>query len=150
MMVFLLSLFGMPGLGGFLGKVYVMVGLKSLGAGGLVLIAALLLNTLVSLYFYMRPVYYMVFVADDKQRPTFPLATGQAVLFACAVALIWTGLGGGSKMADSFANLLSRKAPTQAVGPAATVGPAVPAIESPATTDSTQTAERPAAPALPL
>ena len=106
LILFLLSLFGMPGLGGFLGKIYLMKAMGQIGVGGFVLIAALLINTLISLYFYMRPVYYMVFVADDKNRPSFPLGAGFAILVCCAIALVWTGLDlGASKLTSGYAAL---------------------------------------------
>ncbi len=92
MSLFLLSLFGMPGLGGFMGKVYLMAAMAT-GPMGFALIAVLLFNTLLSLYFYMRPVYYMMFVPDAANRPTISLAPlALALLIVCAVALLWTGL----------------------------------------------------------
>ena len=93
MTLFLFSLFGMPGLGGFMGKIYLMKSMANAGQMGFVLIAVLLLNTLISLYYYMRPVYYMVFMADDEDRPAIvPQGAGVAMLIGCAVVLFWTGL----------------------------------------------------------
>jgi len=113
LLLFLLSLFGMPGLGGFLGKIYLMKAMGGLGAGGMVLIVVLLLNTLISLYFYMRPVYYMVFVPDTEERPAFPLGAGQAMLLTCALMLVLTGVGVGTGMTAGFAELWNpnKKAP---------------------------------------
>ncbi|MEX2216725.1 MAG: NADH-quinone oxidoreductase subunit N [Phycisphaeraceae bacterium] len=121
LILFLLSLFGMPGLGGFLGKIYLMKGMGGLGDGALVVIAVLLINTLISLYFYMRPVFYMVFAKDEEDRPSFALGAGQAILIACAAAVVWTGLGGGSAMTYGFAELRSPE--KEAVAPIAPVQP---------------------------
>ena len=41
----------------------------TLGPGGFALLAVLLLNTLVSLYYYMRPIYYMYLARDEQARP---------------------------------------------------------------------------------
>lgn len=91
--MFLLSLFGMPGLGGFMGKIFLMKSMSQAGLGGFVLVAVLLLNTLISLYYYMRPVYFMAFVADTANRPSFmPRGIAVGMLFACAGVLFWTGL----------------------------------------------------------
>ncbi|MCC7147565.1 MAG: NADH-quinone oxidoreductase subunit N [Phycisphaeraceae bacterium] len=116
--VFLLSLFGMPGLGGFLGKIYLAVVMTKVGSIGFVLIAVLLFNTLLSLYYYMRPVYFMAFAGGSGAEDDSPLAdargslmpslpgavpgVGVAVLVICALALVWTGLGGGSGMTKDY------------------------------------------------
>ncbi len=111
LILFLLSLFGMPGLGGFIGKIYLMKSMYGMGAAGLVLIAVLLINTLISLYFYMRPVYYMVFVPDTEDRPSFPLGVGQAMLFTCAAALLLTGVGVGTGMTAGFSKMFNPNDP---------------------------------------
>lgn len=105
LILFLLSLFGMPGLGGFIGKIYLMRAFDGLGVGGMVMIAVLLINTLISLYFYMRPVYYMVLQPDTEDRPAFPLSSGQAILATCAIMLVLTGLGAGTGMTAGFAEI---------------------------------------------
>ena len=93
MTLFLLSLFGMPGLGGFMGKIYLMAAMAKAGPGGFALIAVLLINTLISLYYYLRPVYYMVFVVDEEQRPMFvPRGFGVGLLSVCALAVLLTGI----------------------------------------------------------
>lgn len=134
LVIFLLSLFGMPGLGGFLGKVYLMKAMIAIGPGGFALLAALLLNTLISLYFYMRPVYYMVFVRDEQDRPSFALSRGLAVLALCVVALVWTGLDlGASRQTRGFTGIASIRV---ADGPATT-----PTVEAPAKPDAPAGAE---------
>ncbi|NJL32029.1 MAG: hypothetical protein HC898_10575, partial [Phycisphaerales bacterium] len=108
MAVFLLSLFGMPGLGGFMGKIYLMVGMLQAGAwAGYTLVAVLLINTLLSLYFYLKPVYMMVFkqapqtgesenlqgagMAGDT-RPIFVSGLAGIVLAICLIGILWTGI----------------------------------------------------------
>lgn len=107
MSLFLLSLFGMPGLGGFLGKIALMKAMITLGPGGFALLAVLLLNTLVSLYYYMRPIYYMYLARDEQARPAFvPSGAGVALLGLCALGVLWTGLTGmGISLADAFGTL---------------------------------------------
>jgi NADH-quinone oxidoreductase subunit N len=94
--LFLLSLFGMPGLGGFMGKVYLMKVMADAGGFGFILIAVLLINTLLSLYYYMRPVYHIVFAKDPGGTPFVPNLAGMVMLCVCAAMLFWTGLMPGS------------------------------------------------------
>ena len=119
MVVFLLSLFGMPALGGFMGKIYLAVSMfHTGGAVGFVLIAVLLVNTLISLYFYMRPVYYMVFVPAREARPA-PVVSllGMAILIVCLLGVLWTGLlpGNAGNLAHDYATLIVRPAANPAV-----------------------------------
>ncbi len=105
MAVFLLSLFGMPGLGGFMGKIYLAVGMLEAGAwAGYILIAVLLINTLLSLYFYLKPVYLMVFkqlpevdapkLTTDiaALRPIYVSGLAGLVLAVCLIGVLWTGI----------------------------------------------------------
>lgn len=111
--LFLLSLFGMPGLGGFMGKIFLMTAMAKAGAGGYVLIAVLLINTLFSLYYYMRPIYFMVFVADDQNRPAMsPRAIAWPLLALCVVMLLWTGFlpGFTGKLTSDYGTLISTPA----------------------------------------
>jgi len=82
--------------------------MAKLGPAGFVLIAVLLINTLISLYYYVRPVYYMAFVSDDQDRPAFtPALAGLALLLVCAAALLWTGLSGGTRLTRDYATLVT-------------------------------------------
>jgi NADH-quinone oxidoreductase subunit N len=120
--VFVLSLFGMPGLGGFWGKIYLMKGMADLGSGGFALIAVLLINTLLSFAYYARPIYYMYFLPDPEARPAFfPQVAGVALLVVCALALLWTGILPGS--AGDLANDYATIKPSDAV-----IVPAAPAL----------------------
>jgi NADH-quinone oxidoreductase subunit N len=96
LVVFMLSLFGMPGLGGFMGKLFLGAGMSKAGTLGTALLAVLLLNTLFSLWYYLRPAYFMIFTEADSQKqipviqPLRPAAWGMLVI--CFVMLLWTGL----------------------------------------------------------
>ncbi len=92
-MIFLLSLFGMPGLGGFMGKVFLAKGVAKLGFGGLVIIAVLLINTLISFFYYMRPIVYMCLKSPGRNLPAFvPNPAGMVLASACAFMILFTGL----------------------------------------------------------
>lgn len=96
--LFLLSLFGLPGLGGFMGKVLIGAGMFKAGDMAWALVAVLLVNTLISLYYYLRPIYFMYLIPDTEHRPhILPRATSLAMLVICAAALIYTGLGGSTQ-----------------------------------------------------
>ena len=110
MSLFLVSLVGLPPLGGFWAKVFLMTAMSQLGVAGSVLIAVLLFNTLLSLYYYLRPVLQMIRPADTQARPVFaPGAAGLALLVVCAVPLLWTGVvpGYAHRLATDYATLLT-------------------------------------------
>jgi NADH-quinone oxidoreductase subunit N len=114
MVVFLLSLFGMPGLGGFLGKIMLGTAMAKAGFGGLVLIVVLLINTLISFAFYVRPIYIMTFQSGDETRPVFvPRPAVVAVLSTCTLALVLTGihLVGATDLTRTFATIQGPPAP---------------------------------------
>lgn len=96
LVLFLLSLFGMPGLGGFMGKLFLGTSMIKAGTVGTVLVAILLLNTLFSLWYYLRPAYFVVFTKpqSDKQWPVIQNLRPAvwALLGLCALMLLWTGL----------------------------------------------------------
>lgn len=93
MAVCLFSLIGLPPLGGFAAKWWLLVALGKSAASqtwlwGLVVVTAI--NTAISLYYYVRVIRCM-YLADDEQDAFSPPA-GAAILFnACAVALLLLG-----------------------------------------------------------
>ncbi len=114
MIVCLVSLIGLPPFAGFIGKWWVLVALAQQGrflrdaqAGNLlgwVLIVTAVLNTLFSLYYYLRIVVRMSLQDDD--RPSFaPPIGGLALVNACAVALLALFVLAGplKKTTDRFA-----------------------------------------------
>jgi NADH-quinone oxidoreductase subunit N len=118
-MIFLLSLFGMPGLGGFMGKVFLAKGVSKLGFGGLVIIAVLLINTLISFFYYMRPIVYMCLKSPGRSLPAFvPNPAGMVLASACGVMILLTGLLPGRLSTRDYGVLAHEPLPrTQASQP---------------------------------
>jgi NADH-quinone oxidoreductase subunit N len=94
MAVCLFSLVGLPPLGGFAAKWFLLIALGKTAAvqpwlWGLVIVAVI--NTAISLYYYARIVRQM-FLTDDAQQPAFtPPAGGLAMVNACAIVLLLLG-----------------------------------------------------------
>ncbi len=89
MVIALMSLIGMPPMAGFIGKWWILVALGQTGTllgWSLVVVASV--NTLISLYYYMRIVVQMG-IRDSGRRPAFssPLS-GLALVNVCAVVLL--------------------------------------------------------------
>ncbi len=95
MTISILSLAGFPPLAGFMGKFYLFRAALSAGFPGLALIAAI--NSVISLYYYLRVIVVMYFSADESASETSstsrPLFIGPRIaLFACTVLTIYFGL----------------------------------------------------------
>jgi NADH-quinone oxidoreductase subunit N len=88
MAVCLFSLVGLPPLGGFMVKWYLLIALYQGGLLWLVIVAVI--NTLVSLYYYARIAYAMFFV-DDKQPAFRAPVLGGAVVTFCGLLIILAG-----------------------------------------------------------
>lgn len=99
-----LSLFGLPTLGGFMAKLYLLTGAVQAGTGILpyVVVAGVLVNSLLSLYFYLRPVYFMALAPAPEgitpaparaqaTRWSFPLPATLLVVI-CTIAILILGL----------------------------------------------------------
>ena len=99
MIVCLISLVGIPPLAGFLGKWWILVALGSLqntvsthgwssfSTLGWFLVIVMVINTLFSLYYYMRVVVQMSLRDDGQAVVRAPLG-GLALVNVCAVALL--------------------------------------------------------------
>lgn len=88
MIICLVSLVGLPPLAGFTAKWWLLVALGEMGgrfAWTLVVVAVL--NTLVSLYYYMRVVVQMTLRDDDSPAVQAPVG-GVAMVNVCAVLLL--------------------------------------------------------------
>jgi NADH-quinone oxidoreductase subunit N len=90
--LFLLSLTGIPGTAGFIGKFYVFGGLVWAGMWWLALIGVLM--SAVSAYYYLRVIIYMFFKEPEEMSTgKTPASGGMAVsLGLCALATIGIGL----------------------------------------------------------
>jgi NADH-quinone oxidoreductase subunit N len=88
MAVCLFSLVGLPPLGGFMVKWYLLAALYEGGLIWLVLVAVF--NTLLSLYYYAR-VAYAMFFQDDRHPAIRAAVQAKAVLGVCMVLIVLTG-----------------------------------------------------------
>jgi NADH-quinone oxidoreductase subunit N len=88
MVICLMSLVGLPPFAGFIGKWWVLVALGNLDSPlGWFLIIAAVLNTLISLYYYLRIVVQMTLRDDGRAVVHSPIG-GIALVNLCAVALL--------------------------------------------------------------
>jgi NADH-quinone oxidoreductase subunit N len=93
MTVFLLSLGGIPPTAGFFGKLYVFTAAVQAHDGQLIwLVVAAVLNSLISIYYYLRIVTVMYF--REPLRDQTPLASPSAtfVFVACALLVMQMGM----------------------------------------------------------
>lgn len=88
MAVCLFSLIGLPPLGGFMAKLWLIAALWNANLEWLVIVAVA--NTAISLYYYVRIIRAMMMV-DDGQAPVRAPLLGQALAVVCAVAILLTG-----------------------------------------------------------
>ncbi len=88
MVICLISLVGLPPLAGFLGKWWILVALGKLNNTlGWFLVIAAALNTLFSLYYYVRIIVQMTLRDDERPSPSVSVG-GVALVNVCAVALL--------------------------------------------------------------
>lgn len=129
-MVFcLMSLVGLPPFAGFLGKWWILValgGMQTAAAGdswfslnwlGWFLIIAASVNTLISVYFYMRVVVQMTLRDDGRRHVRAPLG-GVALVNVCALMLLVLTLAAQplKRSAQRFTAGLFHATPTQTAG----------------------------------
>ncbi len=75
--IFLISLTGLPPTAGFIGKLYLFIALLDAKMITVALIA--LLNTVISLYYYIRVLKHMFLVKPGETTPSIPFSTGNMV-----------------------------------------------------------------------
>jgi len=98
MAVFLFSLAGIPPTAGFTGKLLVFQEAIGQGYVGLAVIAVL--NSLLSVYYYIRVVYLMYMKEEWEKTPDFELPLGPALVLAfCFLLVLWLGLFPGGLLA---------------------------------------------------
>jgi NADH-quinone oxidoreductase subunit N len=87
---FLLSLAGIPPLGGFIGKYLIFSAAASSGYYGLVILAAI--TSAVSLAYYLRPIGLMYFRPRVTVLPDFSGRSTRVLLVVCAAGVLILGL----------------------------------------------------------
>jgi|WetSurMetagenome_2_1015567.scaffolds.fasta_scaffold114718_2 NADH-quinone oxidoreductase subunit N len=85
----MLSLAGIPLTTGFMAKFYLVF--AGVDAGVWVLVIALIVNSVISLYYYLRVVAAMFSPATSVALPLVPF-TGKVVLALIAAAILWLGI----------------------------------------------------------
>lgn len=128
MFIFVASLIGLPPLGGFVAKLYLLWALIANGGWWWLLAGVVVANTVISAFYYFRIVRAMYLEhGDEDQSPTagHPLAAGLAL--SCAVMLVATFVGFGtlSSLASRYGRL--QPAGTATAMPAAARASAAPA-----------------------
>jgi len=122
MAICLFSLVGLPPLGGFAAKWYLLLALGRAGSTHpwlWILVVVAVLNTAISLYYYVRIIRQM-YLVDDPQLPALrPPVGGVAIVNACAVLLILLGTVAFNALGQRAATLASEvyTAPTRQPAP---------------------------------
>ncbi|MCF7809689.1 NADH-quinone oxidoreductase subunit N [bacterium] len=96
MAIFLISLSGIPPAIGFFGKLYVFSAAVKAGFVGLVVIAVL--NSVVSVYYYLRIVVYMYMRPKEVSLSLKPSVVTLALIAICAVFILLGGVLPGKVM----------------------------------------------------
>lgn len=84
--IFLVSLTGLPPTAGFIGKLYIFIAL--IDAKMIVVAVIALLNSVVSLYYYIKVLKHMFLDQAEKEIPAFTTSYSSAILLVAIVAPI--------------------------------------------------------------
>ena len=119
---FMFSLVGLPPLAGFVAKVNVLWALIQDGGWWWALVAVIGVNTVLSLYYYLRVVKVMFLQDDDA--PAFaanPLGTALSVACAAVLVLMFVGFNPLARLTQRYSDLydVGAAAPAPAVAPTA-------------------------------
>ena len=90
LMLGVLSLFGMPGTGGFMGKLWLLMG--ALEDGRFTLLVIMTINGLISLAYYWKVISTTFVHTDHRLAPVSVSAASYVVLGASAVAIVGIGV----------------------------------------------------------
>lgn len=91
MTVFMLSLAGMPPTIGFFGKYYLFI--QAINAGFIWLVVAAVINSVISVYYYLTPVVMMYFGKEESKISGFSFSQGiMAVLWLTFLGVLFFGL----------------------------------------------------------
>ncbi|MEP0844876.1 MAG: NADH-quinone oxidoreductase subunit N [Phycisphaerae bacterium] len=128
MAVCLFSLIGLPPLGGFAAKYWLLFALGKAAVAAqpwlwsLVVVAAI--NTAISLYYYVRIIRQM-YIHEDARQPAVPAPLGGVILVnAAALALLLFGTVYFGRLNDYSTRYASNLVGAQATVPSAAAGPA--------------------------
>ena len=124
---FMFSLVGLPPFAGFVAKFNLMAVLWANGGWWWALVAVIGVNTIISLYYYLRVIKVMYLSPSD--RPALspnPLGVGLAMLCAVVLVAMLVGYGAVDRLTTSYGQLhldteTARRAPTTA--PTASIAP---------------------------
>ena len=92
MTLFMVSLTGLPPTAGFIGKFYIFASLIQGGGSFYWLVVIGGINSVVSLYYYLRVVKVMYFEGDRKDSLLSPPKVFTGVIFATAVPTLVLGI----------------------------------------------------------
>jgi NADH-quinone oxidoreductase subunit N len=129
MAVFMFSLVGLPPFAGFVAKVGILLALIKAGSWWWILVAAVGVNTVLSLYYYARVVKIMYLQNSDE--PSFdgaPLGTGISIACAAMLFLLFLGFGPMLRITGDCAQFFT--GPTASLAAAPDAPPASPAALS--------------------
>ncbi|MCB0216580.1 MAG: NADH-quinone oxidoreductase subunit N [Caldilineae bacterium] len=88
--IFLLSLTGLPPMIGFLGKWYIFQ--AAVGSGYTWLAVAVMVNSVVSAFYYLRPIVLMTMAEAEPDLPAITVPTASAMAIAVSALLVVTAL----------------------------------------------------------
>jgi NADH-quinone oxidoreductase subunit N len=125
---FMFSLVGLPPFAGFVAKLNVMYVLGANGGWWWLLVAVIGLNTIASLYYYLRVVKVMYLSASDRpQISANPLGVGLAMLCVVMLFAMLVGWQPMDRLTKSYGRLHletpSRTAPPPTTAPTASIDP---------------------------
>src|SRR5205085_8026790 len=103
MIAFLLSLVGLPPFAGFVAKLNIMYILGANGGWWWALVAVICLNTIFSLYYYMRIAKLMYLTNSDAPVLSFnPLGSAISVVCAAVLVIMLIGFGPLNNLTRSY------------------------------------------------
>jgi NADH-quinone oxidoreductase subunit N len=106
MTVFMLGLAGIPPTAGFLGKLYLFRAALSTGHVTLVIVAVL--NSVVAVYYYLRPVVVMYMTQPEGEALEVSRALPATLaLAALVVATFWFGTASGALSGAAMQSVLA-------------------------------------------
>ena len=132
MAAFMFSLIGLPPFAGFVAKFYVMYVLGTSGTWWWVLVVVIGVNTIASLYYYVR-VLRVMYLTDSKEPALSLNPVGMALASACAVMLVLmlVAFNPVARLTGHYAKLHTKPATPAAAPTAPTTQPAVASADAP-------------------